>query len=159
MITNRCPHDEDTPVGELCGRCEEEGVGLVELDADGEGIATFLVPVSQGIKPEDCETLLSEEVLEEALVRRKLMTDEEVEEAMLRPYEEDPEAAEEDAYEDELAWKLTERLIDLVGNEWRRATLYVIPDPPGTTSWAGTLLSASAKEVSAALEARTDAEG
>ncbi len=123
MITSRCPHDKDTPVGGLCGRCEQEGVGLVELDADGEGIATFLVPVSQGLKPEDYEALLSKEDLDEALVRRKLMRDEEVEKAMLRPYKEDPEAAEEDAYEDELAWKLTERLIDLVGNEWRRAAL------------------------------------
>jgi hypothetical protein len=158
MITNRCPHDEDTPVGGLCGRCEEEGVGLVELDADGEGIATFLVPLSQGLKPKDYEDLLSKEELDEALVRRKLMTDEEVEEAMLRPYEEDPEAVEEDAYEDELAWKLTDRLADLVGDEWRRATLYVIPDPPGTTSWAGTLLSASPQEVRAALETRTDTE-
>ncbi len=33
-----------------------------------------------------------------ALVRRKLMTEEEPEAAMLDPYEEDPEAAEEDAW-------------------------------------------------------------
>ncbi len=156
MITNRCPHDENTPVGKLCGRCEEEGVGLVELDANR--IATFLVPISQGLNPEDYETLLSREDLDEALVRRKLMTEEEAEEAMLRPYEEDPKASEEDAYEDELAWKLTERLSDLIGDEWRRATLYVVPDPPGTTSWAGTLLSSSPNEVRAALEASADAE-
>lgn len=110
MITNRCPHDEDAPVGGLCGRCEEEGVGLMEFDADGEGIATFLVPLSQGLKPKDYEDLLSKEELDEALVRRKLMTDEEIEGPILCPYEE------------------------------RRATIYVISDPLGTTSWAGTLL-------------------
>ncbi len=64
--------------------------------------------------------------------------------------------AEEDLYEDELAWKLSARLSDLVGDEWRRATIYVIPDPPGTTSWAGTMLSASPNEVRAALKSRTD---
>ena len=35
-------------------------------------------------------------------------------EAMLDPYEEDPEAAEEDALEDELAWKLNLRMTDLI---------------------------------------------
>jgi hypothetical protein len=33
---------------------------------------------------------------------------------MLDPYEEDPEAAEEDALEDELAWKLNLRMTDLI---------------------------------------------
>jgi hypothetical protein len=59
MITNRCPHDESTPVGDLCHRCMAEGVGLVELDDDG--VAIFPVPVSTGLKLEDYERLLSQE--------------------------------------------------------------------------------------------------
>lgn len=52
MITNRCPHLEDTPLGELCERCEQEAVGIVELDEDGEGVVSFLVaPISQGHTP------------------------------------------------------------------------------------------------------------
>ena len=42
---------------------------------------------------------------------------------MLEPYEEDPEAAEEYALEDELAWKLNLLMTDLVGDMWGRATL------------------------------------
>ena len=42
---------------------------------------------------------------------------------MLEPYEEDPEAAEEDALEDELARKLNLLMTDLVGDIWGRATL------------------------------------
>jgi hypothetical protein len=150
MITDRCPHDDDTPAGELCERCEREGVGLVELDADGEGLITFSVPISQGIGLEDYEDLLSKEERDEALVRRKLMTEGELEEVTLEPYEEDPRAAEEDAYEDELAGKLNERLTELVGERWGRATLYVVPDPP-ESSWARTLLLASSESVRAAL--------
>ena len=116
MTTNRCPHNEATPAGELCERCEQEGVGILELDADGEGIVTFLVSISKGLKPEDYENLLSKEERDEALVRRKLMTEEELEEGMFQPYEEDPLSAEEDAYEDELVWKLNARLTDLAGN-------------------------------------------
>jgi hypothetical protein len=81
-------------------------VRLVELDADGEGVVTFIVPVSQGLELEDYEDLLSKEERDEALVRRKLMTEAELEEAMLEPYEENPRVAEEDAYEDELVGKL-----------------------------------------------------
>jgi hypothetical protein len=88
-------------------------VGLIELDAGGEGIVTFLVPISQGLTLQDFRDLLSQEAQDEALVRRKLMTEEELEEAMLEPYEEDPEAAEEDVLEDELVWKLNQRLTDL----------------------------------------------
>jgi len=72
LITNHCPHFEDTPVGELCKRCEQEGVGIVELDADGEGVVTFLVPISQGLTLQELRELVSGEVREEALVRRKL---------------------------------------------------------------------------------------
>lgn len=155
MITDRCPHDEGTPIGELCERCEREGVGLVELDADGGGIVTFLVPVSLGLGLEELKALLPEEVWEAALVRRKLMTDEELEEAMLEPYEADPEAAEVDALEGELAWKLNLRLTYLAGDMWERATLYVVPDPPGS-SWAEALIEASPAEVRAVLEGQTD---
>jgi hypothetical protein len=157
MITDRCPHDAHTPVGELCERCEREGVGLVELDADGEGVVTFLVPISQGLELEDYEDLLSKEERDEALVRRKLMTEGELEEAMLDPYEEDPKAAEEDVYEDELVGKLDERLAELVGERWGRATLYVVPDPP-ESSWAWALLSASPDEVRTALERQADSQ-
>src|SRR3954469_12750531 len=104
MITPRCPHHETTPIGDLCHRCTAEGVGLVELDADGEGVATFLVPISQGLRLEDYEDLLSSEECDEALIRRKLMTDEELEEGMFEPYERDPEVAEEEAFEEELVW-------------------------------------------------------
>jgi hypothetical protein len=90
MITDRCPHDERTPVGDLCHRCIAEGVGLVELDANGEGVATFLGPISQGLRLEDYEDLLSREERDEALVRRKLMTDEELKEGTFEPYEADP---------------------------------------------------------------------
>jgi hypothetical protein len=90
MITDRCPHDERTPVGDLCPRCIAEGVGLVELDANGEGVATFLGPISQGLRLEDYEDLLSREERDEALVRRKLMTDEELKEGTFEPYEADP---------------------------------------------------------------------
>jgi hypothetical protein len=112
MITDRCPHDERTPVGDPCYRCMAEGVGVVELEPDG--VATFLVPVSEGLKLEDYAQLLSKEERDEALVRRKLMTDEELEEGMFEPYEADPEAAEEEALEDELAWKI---------NSWSTAHL------------------------------------
>ena len=136
MITDRCPHDERTPIGDLCHRCMAEGVGLVELEPDG--VATFLVPVSEGLKLEDYAQLLSKEERDEALVRRKLMTDEELEEGMFEPYEADPEAAEEEALEDELTWKLNGRLTEQVGEMWGKATLYVVPDPPGS-SWAQAL--------------------
>jgi hypothetical protein len=155
LITERCPHYGDTPIGELCERCEEEGVGLIELDADGEGVVTFLVPVSIGLGLEDLKALLPEEVWEAALVRRKLMTKEELEEAVLEPYEEDPEAAEVEALDSELAWKLNMRMTYLVGHLWRRATLYVVPDPP-CSSWAQALNTAIPEEVRAALEGQTD---
>jgi hypothetical protein len=157
MITDRCPHDERTPIGDLCHRCMAEGVGLVELDADGEGIATFLVPISQGLGLQDYEHLLSKEERDEALVRRKLMTDEELEEGMFKPYEADPEAAEEEALEEELVWKLRSRLSEQVGEMWGKAVLYVVPEPPGS-SWAQALLLASPKEVRAALKGQADAE-
>jgi len=154
MITNRCPHYESTPAGELCERCEQEGVGILELDADGEGVVTFLVSISKGLEPEDYEDLLSQEERDEALVRRKLMTDEELEEGMFVPFEEDPLSAEEDAYEDELVWKLNARLTDLVGDMWGRATLYVVPEEPGS-SWAHAMFSASPEEVRTALEGQS----
>ena len=154
MITNRCPHDENTPAGELCERCEQQGVGILELDAEGEGVVTFLVSISKGLKLEDYENLLSQEERDEALVRRKLMTEEELEEGMFVPYEEDPLLAEEDAYEDELVWKLNARLTELVGGMWERATLYVIPEEPGS-SWAHIMFSASPEEVRTALEGQS----
>jgi hypothetical protein len=154
VITNRCPRDEGTPAGELCEKCEKQGVGVLELDADGEGVVTFLVSISKGLKPEDYEDLLSREERDEALVRRKLMTEEELKEGMFVPYEEDPLSAEEDAYEDELVWKLNERLTDLVGDTWGRATLYVVPEEPGS-SWAHAMFSASPEEVRDALQGRS----
>jgi hypothetical protein len=157
LITNHCPHFEDTPVGELCERCEQEGVGIVELDADGEGIVTFLVPISQGLALQELRDLLSQETQGEALVRRKLMSEEELQEAMVDPYEEDPEAAEEDALEDELAWKLNLLMTDLVGDMWGRATLYVVPEG-SESSWTRALLRTSPEEVRAALEGQTEAE-
>ena len=51
MINGRCPHDESTPIGDLCFRCMAEGVGLVELEDDG--VATFSVPLSEGLRLED----------------------------------------------------------------------------------------------------------
>jgi hypothetical protein len=158
MITDRCPHDKGTPVGELCSRCEAEGVGVVELDAEGEEVVTFLVSISKRLKLEDYEDLLSKEERDEALVRRKLMTEQELEEGMFDPYEEDPLSAEEEAYEDELVWKLNGRLTDLVGDMWGRATLYVVPDPP-ESSWARTLLSATPEQVRTALAKQADTEG
>ena len=113
MITGRCPHDESTPIGDLCYRCMAEGVGLVELEDDG--VATFSVPLSEGLRLEDYKQLLSKEERDEALVRRKLMTEEELEEGMFESYETDPEAAEEEAHEDELAWKLRGKLTEQVG--------------------------------------------
>jgi hypothetical protein len=91
------------------------------------------------------------------LVRRKLMTNQELEEAMLDPYEEDPEAVEEDALEDELAWKLNLLMTDLVGDMWGRATLYVVPEG-SESSWARTLLRTSPEEVRAAFEGQVDTE-
>ena len=90
-------------------------------------------------------------------MRRKLMTKGELEEAMLEPFEEDPEAAEEDALEDELAWKLNLLMTDLVGDMWDRATLYVLPEG-SESSWARTLLQSSPKEVRATLEGQTEFE-
>ena len=72
-------------------------------------------------------------------------------------YEGDPEAAEEEALEDELAWKLRGRLTEQVGEMWGRATLYVVPEPLGS-SWARTLLLASPKEVRAASEGQLNTE-
>lgn len=154
MITDRCPHDERIPIGDLCYRCMAVGVGVVELEPDG--VATFLVSVSEGLKLEDYAQLLSKEERDEALVRRKVMTDEELEEGMFEPYEADPEVAEEEALEEELVWKLSGRLSEQVGEVWGRATLYVVPESPGS-SWARTLLLASPEEVRAALERYTDA--
>ena len=76
---------------------------------------------------------------------------------MLEPYEEDPEAAEEDALEDELAWKLNLFMTDLVGDMWGRATLYVVPEG-SEYSWARTLLRTSPEEVCTVLEGQTEAE-
>jgi hypothetical protein len=115
VITERCSHEESTLVGDLCHMCVAEGVGLVELDADG--VATFVVPVTEGLKLEDYEQLLSKEERDEALVRRKLMTDEELKEGVFELYEADPEAAEDKAYEDELARKLSGRLTERVGGD------------------------------------------
>jgi hypothetical protein len=129
LITNRCPHSENTPVGELCKRCEQEGVGLVELDADGEGVVTFLVPISQGLTLQELRELVPKEIQDEALVRRKLMTEEELQEAMLLdPSEEDPEAAEEEVLEVELAWKVNLFMTDLVRDLWCQGTLYMVPE-------------------------------
>jgi hypothetical protein len=155
MITDRCPHDERTLVGDLCYRCIDEGVGLVELDDDG--VATFSIPISEGLRLEDYEQLLSKEERDETLVRRKLMTDEELEEGMFEPYEADPEAAEEEALEEELVWKLNGTLTEQVGEMWGRATLYVVPQPLGS-SWARTLLLASPEEVRAAIEGQINIE-
>jgi hypothetical protein len=79
------------------------------------------------------------------------MTDEELEEGMFEPYERDPEMAEEEALEEELVWKLSTILTELVGEVWWRATLYVVPEPP-SSSWARTLLLASPKEVCVVIE-------
>ena len=76
---------------------------------------------------------------------------------MREPYEEDPEAVEEDALEDELAWKLNLFMTDLVGDMWDRATLYVVPEG-SESSWARTLLRTSPEEVCTALEGQTEAE-
>jgi hypothetical protein len=127
MINDRCPHDESTPVGDLCHRCMAEGVGLVELDDDG--VAIFSVPVSKGLKLEDHERLLSQEERDGALVCRKLMTDEELEEGMFEPYKRDPETAEEEALEEELVWKLSTRLSELVGE----GAFYVVPEPTSSS--------------------------
>ena len=67
MITNRCPHDESTPIGDLCDRCEQEGVGILKLNAHGEGIVTFLVSISEGLKLEGYGDFLSQEDRDEAL--------------------------------------------------------------------------------------------
>ena len=79
------------------------------------------------------------------------MAEEELQEAMLDPYEDDPDAAEEDALEGELAWKLNLLMTDLVGEMWGRATLYVVPEG-SESSWARTLLQSSPEEVHVALE-------
>ena len=70
---------------------EQDGVGVFELDAYGEGIVTFLVPISQGLSHQELRELVPQVVQDEALVRRKLMTEEELQEAMLEPFEEYPE--------------------------------------------------------------------
>jgi hypothetical protein len=94
------------------------------LDANGEGVGTFHVSISQGVRIEDYEDLLSREERDEDLIRRKLMTDEELEEGMFEPYEADPGAAEEEALEEELVGKLDEWLTEQVGEIWERAILY-----------------------------------
>ena len=43
-------------------------------------------------------------------------------EGVFEPDEADPEAVEEEAYEDELAWKLNVGLIEQVGEMWVRAS-------------------------------------
>jgi hypothetical protein len=156
LITNHCPHFEDTPAGKLCKRCEQEGVGIVELDVDGEEVVT-LVPISQGLTLQELRELVPQQTQDEALVRRKLMTDQELEEVILSPYEENPETAEEDALEDELAWKLNLFMTDLVGDMWGRDILYVVPEG-SESSWARTLLRLSSEEVRATLEGQTEAE-
>ena len=74
---------------------------------------------------------------------------------MLEPCEEDPEGAEEDALEEELAWKLNLLMTNLVGDMWGRATLYVVPEG-SESSWACTLLRTSPEEMRAALEGQVD---
>jgi hypothetical protein len=61
----------------------------VKLDTDGEGIATFLVPIRQGLRVEDYKGLLSKEECDEALIHRKLMTNEKLEAGRFEPYEAD----------------------------------------------------------------------
>jgi hypothetical protein len=58
------------------------------------------------------------------LVRGKPVADQELKEATFEPYEEDPEAAEEDAVEDELAWKMNLLMSTFVRELWGRPTLY-----------------------------------
>ncbi len=48
------------------------------------------MPISQGFTLQELSKLVSQEAQDEALVRRKLMTEEELEEAMLEPFEEAP---------------------------------------------------------------------
>jgi hypothetical protein len=81
------------------------------------------------------------------------MTDEELQEAMLDPYEEDPEAAEGDALEYELAWKLNLLMTDLVGELWGRVTLYVVP-VGSESSWARTLLRTSLRRCASPSKVR-----
>ena len=57
--------------------------------------------------------------------------------------------------EDELVWKLSQRLTDLVGDMWGRATLYVVPDPP-CSSWAKALITVIPEDVRATLEWQSD---
>jgi hypothetical protein len=115
------------------------------------------MPTSQGLTLQELRELIPPDVQDEALVRRKLMTDVEPQEAMLDPYEEDPEAAEGDALEDELAWKLNVLMTDLVGDLWSRITLYMVPEG-SESSWARTLLRTSPEEMRVALEGKRGVE-
>jgi hypothetical protein len=54
-------------------------------------------------------------------------------------------------------WKLRGRLSEQVGEVWGKATLYIVPEPPGS-SWAQALLLASPEEVRAALEGQINTE-
>ena len=76
---------------------------------------------------------------------------------MFEPYEANPEAAEEEAYEDELAWRIRGRLTEQVGEMWGKATFYVVPEPPGS-SWAQALLLARLEEVRTVLEGQVNTE-
>jgi hypothetical protein len=118
---------EEVVIGQVRRGHSRASSGLKSYPDDHQ-VVTFLVPISQGLTLQELRELVSQEAQDEALVRRKLMTEEELQEAMLDPFEEDPEAAEEDALEDELAWKLNLLMTDLVGDMWGRATLYVVPE-------------------------------
>lgn len=146
MIARHCPHEAATPAGSLCARCEQMGAAVVEIDPpDTPGAVVFETSPAAGLSTGDLRGLIGAEAADAALVERKLLSEDDLEEAGLEPYEEDPEAAERQAYEGELAWRLNERLTEVVGDRWGRANLVVVPEKG--PSWAAELLGAGAEEV------------
>lgn len=153
MIVAHCPHEAAIPPGELCVRCEAAGAAVVRL-APPSMPSGFLFESSpaRGLSTGELRALLGRGAADEALVERKLMGEDELVEAGLDHYDEDPEGAERGAYEEALAWRLNLKLSAAVGEDFGPAFLLVIP---GTSpSWAGELLRADDAEVRSALLAQ-----
>ena len=146
MITARCPHDPKVEPGRLCKLCLALGAGIVELGtAEAPGAVVFEMSPAQGLTTGELRAMIAPTNADEALVERKLMGETELDEAGLVPFDEDPRAAEREAYEGELACKLNERLTEAVGDRWGPAAFLVIPET--NPSWAGELLRAKPEEI------------
>lgn len=150
MIAPRCPHEGSarSPGELLCARCEEAGAAVVRLAPRHlpAGVLFESSPAKR-LCTQEMRELLGTGAADEALVERKLATEAE---AFFR-YEEDPQAAEREAYEEALAWRINLRLSGIVDDEeFGPAALVVVPGD-SASSWAAEILRVPDDEIRRAL--------